>query len=108
MAKTLTLVDGTAIEFTDASTISKLVGVYSTFAEIDTILASFTTDNLNGADFDGSEVTDVVALGVSVPVVASGENVTAYFTTRAKTDVELLQESQDEQNAIIDALLMGE
>lgn len=107
MAKTLTFVDGTTYDFTDSSTVTKLVAVVSSFAEIDELFEKFTSDNLNGGDFDGEKIKNIVVIGVEVPTVSADSNITAYFVSRAKTELELLKESQALQNEVLDALLMA-
>ena len=107
MSKVLVFHDGTSASFTDESVVTDLVTVVSSFAEIDALRAAFTAENLVGATFDGEEVTNLVPVGTNASADLDG-NVTVHFINRYKTDVELLQESQEEQNAAIDFLMFGE
>ena len=83
MAKILYLNDGTSLEFTDESTISDLIGVYTSFAAVDQIAAQFTTEKLVGAQFEGEILEDIIAGGVNAIADGFG-NVIAHFYTSPK------------------------
>lgn len=89
MAKNCKFANGNTYDFTDSSTALDCVAVVKTFAELDAIREEFTEDNLNGAEFDGTVVQNLVP--VSVKAETDGENIVAHFTSRVK--------SQDEINA---------
>ena len=104
MSKVLVFHDGTSASFTDESVVTDLVTVVNSYAAIDALRASFTAENLVGATFDDEELVNVVPVGTNASADVEG-NVTVHFINRYKTDVELLQESQEEQNAAIDFLM---
>lgn len=104
--KSLILKNGVALEFTDESTILNLVNVYTGFDDIDSIRPLLTAANLDGATFDGQIVTNVIPVEVTADALA-GENVVVHFINRFKTDVEILQETQAQQDDVINYLLMG-
>ena len=106
MSKVLVLKDHTRLEFTDESTIERLVTVYQSFAEVDPLLREITDENLSVATFDGVPVANVV----HVKIYAESDNFGNVIVTcenRYKTDIELLQESQSNMEDAIDFLLMN-
>ena len=108
MSKVLVFHDGTSAEFTDESTIEDLVTVVASYAEIDALRASFTAENLVGAMFDGEKQDDnLIPVSSSASADVEG-NVTVHFYNRFKTDLELLKESQEEQDSAINFLMFGE
>lgn len=107
MSKVLVFHDGTSAEFTDESTIEDLVTVVASYAEIDALRASFTAENLVGAMFDGEKQDNLIPVSSSASADVEG-NVTVHFYNRFKTDLELLKESQEEQDSAINFLMFGE
>lgn len=103
--KSLTLADGTVLEFTDTSTVYSLNGVYATYAEVDAIRPKFTRENLATVTFVDQAYHGLIPVGVSASSDMEG-NVTAVFSTREMTDLEKIQEEQSEQNDAINFLLM--
>lgn len=99
--KKLTLLDGTVIELTDTSQKNHYVAVVKKWADIDSL--NLITENLQGGTFEGEELTNTVFESVSASY--DGENIVVTISCRNKTDLELLQESQEEQNAMINMLL---
>ena len=104
--KNLKLKDGSVIPFTDISTIYNLVGVYSTYAEIDSVRAHLTRHNLLVCEFDDVKYEALIPVDVSASSDMDG-NITAIFTTREMTDIEKLQEHQSEADDAINFLLMN-
>ena len=105
--KNLKLKDGSVIPFTDSSTIYNLVGVYTTYAEIDHVRVHLTKENMVSCEFDDVKYTAMIPVGVSASSDMSG-NITAIFTIRDMTDIEKIQEQQAEQDDAINYLLMNE
>ena len=103
--KSLILKNGVAVEFAEVSTILDLVNVFPKFEDIDGIRPLITAENLEGATFDGVPVTHVIPVEVTVDA-PTGENVTVHFINRYMTDVEILQETQAQQDDVINYLLM--
>lgn len=103
--KSLTLADGTVLQFTDTSTVYSLIGVYANYAELDSIRPHFTKENLLTCTFGDETYHQLVPVGVSASSDMEG-NVTATFSTREMTDLEKIQEEQAEQNDAINFLLM--
>lgn len=103
--KTLIFRNGVSAEFTENSTIYDLVNVFTQFEEIDGVRALLTAENLVGATFDGEPVVNVIPVETVVSAPA-GENVTVHYLNRPKTDLEILQETQDQQDDVINYLLM--
>lgn len=104
--RSLILKNGVALEFTENSTILDLVSVFNEFSEVDSIRPLITANNLDGATFDGEPVANVVPVEVRADA-PNGESVTVHFINRFKTDVEILQETQAQQDDVINYLLMG-
>ena len=107
MSKVLVFHDGTSAEFTDESTIEDLVTVVSAYGDIDSLRAKFTEENLVGATFIGVKQDNLVPVSSSATADVIG-NVTVHFYNRFKTDIELLRESQEEQDSAINFLMFGE
>lgn len=103
--KSLILKNGVALEFTESSTILDLVNVFDNFESIDSIRPLLTADNLDGATFDGEPVSNVIPLYISAQAI-DGESVVVHCMNRYKTDVEVLQETQAQQDDVINYLLM--
>lgn len=99
--KKLTLLDGTVVELTDTSQKNNYVAVVKKWADIDGL--NLTTENLQGGTFEDEELTNTVFESVSASY--DGENIVVTISCRDKTELELLQESQEEQNAMINMLL---
>lgn len=106
MSKVLVLSNGVSMEFTDNSTIENLVTVVESFAEIDAMRANLTEENFNNSSFDGEAVVNLVPVSTDVSAGAGEDNITVTFVNRFKTDVELLRETQTQQDDVINYLLM--
>ena len=98
MSKILTFKNKKSIEFLDVSTIEDCVAVVTSFKEVGDIAELFTSDNLIGAEYDGTVLSDIIP----VSVTASSENggaITAHFINRKKTieeiNAEKIKELQD-------------
>ena len=105
MSKTYKFADGKTYDFTDSSTALDCVAVVQTFAEIDAIRAEFNEDNLKGAEFDGVAVGHIVTLGVTAGT--DGENITAHFTSRAKSLDEINAEQISELQEAVAGIVEG-
>lgn len=105
MSKIFKFANGKTIEFTDGSTALDCVAVVATFAELDTIRAEFTEDNLKGAEFDGT--TEQHLVPVSVHAETDGENVVAHFTNRVKDQVEINAEQISELQEAVAGIVEG-
>lgn len=104
--KSLILKNGVALEFTDESTIADLVTVVRDFEDLDSIRPLMTAENFDGATLDGVPVANVVPVEVYADAPYE-ENITVHFINREKSDVEILQETQAQQDDVINYLLMG-
>ena len=107
MAKYLVFKNGDSVEFTDNSTITNLVTVLNSYAEIDPIVAEFTPENLVGAEFDGTPILNTLPVSMSATSDYEGNTVVVTFINRFKTDVELLQEQMVEVQEAIAELAEG-
>lgn len=105
MAKTMKFTDGTTYDFTDSSTVLDCVAVVKTFAEIDTIRAKFTEDNVKGATFDGASAQHLVP--VSVKAWTDCENIVAHFISRVKTQDEINAEQISELQEALATITEG-
>lgn len=92
----LILADGTEIQFAAGSTIRELIGVYSSFAEVDAVRALLTDENLKGATFNGEVVENVIRYDLSVTTYKDGENLEVHFRNMIKNDVDILKEQVTE------------
>lgn len=100
MSKVLVFQDGVSVSLTDASTATDCITVVSSYADIDTLRAEFTNDNLVGCTFDGELVENLLAVSSSATADVDG-NVTVHFYNRYKTESEILSEQVTElQEAI--------
>lgn len=88
----LKLADGTEIEFAAGSTITDLIGIYNTFAEVDTVWDKLTEENLKGAEFNGKVYENLSPVQVDFPSVAPAGKVEAHFRLAARSAVEILNE----------------
>lgn len=104
MSKVLVFHDGSSAEFTDESAVTDLVTVVTSYAEVDSLRALFTAENLIGATYDGEEIDNLIPVSSNASADVDG-NVTVHFINRYKTDIEILKESQEEQDAAIDFLM---
>ncbi|MBP5325310.1 MAG: hypothetical protein J6Y86_07445 [Pseudobutyrivibrio sp.] len=93
MAKYLVFKNGQTEEFTDESTITNLVTVLTSYAQIDAMLANFYTENFVGATFDGEPIENIIPVTVHAENAFGQEHsIVVTFTNRYKTDIELLQD----------------
>jgi hypothetical protein len=76
------------------------------FAEVDPYANNLSTENLALATFDGVPVENLVFVGIRAEKDTYG-NVMLYVTNRFKTELELLEETQAEQDEAINFLLMN-
>lgn len=86
--KSLTLKDGTVIQFTDGSFITSLTTVVETFNEVEEIRGLMTEDNLSECDFDGVTYTDI-RLDTVTTIAKDYSNVQATFFTKTTADAEI-------------------
>ena len=102
MAKYLVFKNGQREEFTDESTITHLVTVLTSYAQIDAMQANFTSENMVGATFDGEPIESIIPVTTIATNTYGNENaIVVTFENRYKTDVELLQDQMVEvQEAI--------
>lgn len=102
---TLTLNNGTSYEVAETSTPSAIV-ITGNAMVITSALSEITTDNLKNATLGETVLTNLVATGGTFKNIENG-TVTATFTTREKTDMEVMREEISEvQDALIE--LAGE
>lgn len=106
MSKILKLSNGVELSFTDESTVENMVNVLSTFAEVDPYANNISTENLALATFDGVSLENVVFVGIKAEKDVYG-NVMLTVTNRYKTELEILQETQAQQDDVINYLLMN-
>lgn len=106
MAKILKLGNDVELTFTDESTVENMVNVLNSFAEVDPYANNLSTENLKLATFDGEPIENVVFVGIKAEKDAYG-NVMLYVTNRYKTEFEILEETQAEQDEVINYLLMN-
>ncbi len=92
--KSLKLKNGEVIQFSDASSIHNLVGVYQTYGEIDSVREKLTLENLSSCELDEEEFTKIIPVGVSASSDMNG-NVMANFSTRDQTDIEKINDRLD-------------
>lgn len=106
--KSLKLKDGDTIQFSDASNIHNLVGVYTGYAAIDSVREKLTAENLSSCELDEEEYTNIIPVGVTATSEMDG-NVTATFATRDLTEIEKinkrLEVHEDEITEIQDVLV---
>ena len=94
----LTLNNGTKIEIAETSTTSAIV-VQGDLAKVSAALSEITTDNLKNADLNGTTLTNKVYTGFTGEREEDVYTVT--FNMREKTDMEIMQERLDEQDAAL-------
>ena len=92
--KKLVLADGSEIKFTDSSSKTSMVAVVNKFSDVDTMQPQITAENLNGAEFDGETIVDIIPVGVKAE--ADGNNVVVTFTNRQKTELESIKDQIEE------------
>lgn len=105
--KTLTLKNGDSLNFTDSSTIYDLVTVVNDSSDIDSIRKKLTKENLSACSFNDEDYTLIVPINVQASTEEMGGNITVHFITRDMTDVEKLQESQNEQDDVLNYILLN-
>ena len=88
----LILANGTELQFAAGSTISDLIGIYSTFAEADAVRALLTDENLVGATFNGEILRNVVRYNLTVTSYKDSENLEVHFHNMVKNDVDIMKE----------------
>lgn len=106
MSKILVLGNGVELTFTDESTVESMVNVLNTFAEVDSYANNLSTENLALATFDGTALENVVFVGIKAEKDEFGK-VILTVTNRFKTEMEILQETQAQQDEAINYLLMN-
>ncbi len=99
--KTLKLTDGTTIELADSSTENNYIVVVKKWADIDEL--GITKENVEGATYEGEILENKVF--VSTQAAIDGENIVLSISMRDKTDMELMTETIEEQQAMINLLL---
>ena len=106
MSKILKVSNGTELVFADESTVENMVNVLNSFADVDIYANNLSTDNLALATFDGVPLENVVFVSIKAEKDTSG-NVMLYVENRYKTEMEILQETQAQQDDVINYLLMN-
>lgn len=106
MSKILKLSNGTELVFADESTVENMVNVLNSFADVDIYANNLSTDNLALATFDGVPLENVVFVSIKAEKDAFG-NVILTVENRYKTEMEILQETQAQQDDVINYLLMN-
>ena len=98
--KTLTLKDGTAVNLTDSSTMLTAYAVLTSFAELDSI--PLTAENVEGGKFDDEPMNVKFE---SFSATLSGENVLVTIKCRSKTELEQIEETLADHEALINAMM---
>ena len=103
---TLTLNDGSTYEVLENSTMTA-INYKGTATKVAELMGKFTTENLKNATIvmgDGTFIfSNYIATGGSFTEQDKDGNITATFTTREKTDMEVMQEEIKEmQDALIE------
>ncbi len=106
MSKILKLSNGVELSFTDESTVENMVNVLNSFAEVDVYANNLSTENLALAVFDGVTLEDVVFVNIHADKDTS-DHVIVRVINRYKTEMEILQETQAQQDDVINYLLMN-
>lgn len=107
MSKILKLSNGTELIFADNSTVENMVNVLNAFSDVDIYANNLSTANLALATFDGESLDNkVVFVGIKAEKDEFG-NVMLTVTNRYKTDLEILEETQAQQDDVINYLLMN-
>ena len=106
MSKILKLSNAVELTFTDESTVENMINVLNSFAEVDAYANNLSNENLALATFDGQPLENVVFVGIKAEKDAYG-NVMLTVTNRYKTEMEILQETQAQQDDVINYLLMN-
>lgn len=89
----LILVDGTEIDFAAGSVPLELIGVYTSLAEVDTVRAKLTEENLKGAIFNGEVLENIVPVRLSIKEIKAGDTVyEAHFVNATKSALDIMQE----------------
>ena len=92
MAKLLVLNNGESIEFTNASTPTKLSTVVNSYTAVEEIRGKLTRENLEGATFDGVELHDFMPISSNATALAAGNvSVTFKNTLEANAQIEELK-----------------
>ena len=95
--------DGTEIEFAAGSTITDLIGVYNTFAEVDAVWAKLTEEKLRGVIFNGKSYENLAPFQVDIHGVVQNGAIEAHFRLSARSAVDILNEQIVElQQALAD------
>lgn len=97
--KKLKLNDENVITLSDLSSSTDMVAVVKSWGDIDQM--NLTKENIEGATLEEEELKTVF---VNVAAVSGGGNVEVHINMREKTLEEKFQESQEEQNAVLDML----
>lgn len=98
--KILTLKNNVSINMTDMSTIYNCVTVVNNFAEIDTVAANITKENLSKCMFDGTEYRNIIPVCINAGRDALG-GITVNIINRDMTDTERLEVRQAESEAAL-------
>ena len=98
--KTLTLKDGSTIQFTDGSFITSLTTVVDTFDKVEDIRGLMTEDNLSECEFDGVAYSDIL-LDTVTTIAKNYSNVQATFFTKTTAEAEV--EALKQQVATLEA-----
>lgn len=106
MSKILSLSNGVDLTFTDESTVENMVNVLNSFAEVDVYANNISSESIALAKFDGATLENVVLVSIKAEKDVYG-NVLLTVTNRYKTELEILQDTQAQQDDVINYLLMN-
>lgn len=95
---TLTLADGTELEVLESSNLSELK-VPVTVSGLGHVLTLINDENINGADLAGTTLENKVYTGFHGAPVTDDSNMVVSFMLRDKTELELMKEMLEKQDA---------
>lgn len=85
--KTLTFADNTSIQVADNSTISEIMIVVGSYAEVDSLAPRFTTANMVKVVLGDETFHNIIPTSVTV---SGDENIISRFFTRTQTTEEII------------------
>lgn len=99
--KTITFVNGSTLEATDASTIYDVIVVYATGEEMLSAWANFTKDNMTTVLVNNETFHNIIPVNISASIDDESGVYIVHFINRATTDMELMEQAiKDNQDAI--------
>ena len=88
----LKFTDGTQIQFAAGSTITDLIGVYESFAEIDSVRAKLTEQNLRGVTFNDKVYENLTPYQIDIHNVTPDGKIETHFRLSAKGAIDILND----------------